>query len=96
MIAPETWEPAYAAARRHDNPPCVASATVTTGFTCAPEIDPKATIREKSAAPVATLLASSAMAPFPPARRTPMMPEPTIAPSSIAVATNSATAANPL
>jgi len=42
-------------------------------------------------APVASVLASSAMATFPPARRSPMMPEPTTVASSSAVPRASAT-----
>src|SRR3981081_4340156 len=74
-----------AAASRHAIPPCIASARVTAGLKCAPEIGPNARIRATSAVPVATAFASSATATLPPANRSPMMPEPTTAISRKAV-----------
>src|SRR5580698_7985707 len=47
-------------------------------------------------APVASVLASSAMATFPPARRSPMIPDPTTAARRNAVPRNSATARRPI
>src|SRR5271166_3320381 len=66
-------------------PPCMASASVTTGLKCAPEIGPSARIRATKAAPVAMELARSASATLPPAKRSAMMPEPTMAISRNAV-----------
>src|SRR5687768_2000434 len=94
--APASCAARYPGTRTHESPPCDAAASVTTGFICAPEIGPKARIRHSRAAPVARLFASSAMATFPPDSRSPMMPEPTTAQTSSAVATNSAAAARPL
>src|SRR5207302_3371497 len=73
------------------SPPQNASASVTAGLKWAPEMGPKVRIKATSAAPVASVFASSATATLPPARRSPMMPEPTTAASSIAVPTASAT-----
>jgi len=50
----------------------------------------------RSAAPVASVFASNATATSPPASRSPMMPLPTTAASSIAVPTPSATRARPI
>src|SRR5882672_6725993 len=72
--------------------PRTASASVTTGLKCAPERGVNATISAIRAKPVASELASSAIAVLPPARRSPMMPEPTTAASSSAVPTASAAA----
>jgi hypothetical protein len=51
-------------------------ASVTAGFKCAPEIGPKVRTNATSVPPVATVLARSAIATFPPASRSPMMPDP--------------------
>jgi len=56
-----------------------ASARVTAGLKCAPETGPNVRIRATSAVPVATAFARSAIAMFPPQRRSPMIPEPTTA-----------------
>src|SRR5438105_1244661 len=76
-------------------PPAAASAKVTAGFMCAPLIGPKVRISATSAPPVASALASSATARFPPARRSAMIPLPTTAASSSAVARLSATNRRP-
>ena len=68
-----------------------ASARVTAGLKWAPEIGPNVRISATSAAPVAMVFARSAIATFPPARRSPMMPEPTTVASSRAVPSPSAT-----
>src|SRR5690242_4117714 len=60
-------------------------ATVTAGFRCAPEMGPKTAIRTISIAPVASELHRSARASFPPASRSAIMPEPTMAASKNAV-----------
>ena len=52
---------------------------MTAGLKCAPEIGPNVKIKVVSAAPVASVLASRAIATLPPASRSPMMPEPTTA-----------------
>ena len=62
---------------------------VTTGLKCAPLIGPNVRISATSPAPVAMVLASSAIATFPPASRSPMMPEPTTVASRNAVPTAS-------
>src|SRR5260370_32490214 len=77
---------------RHWKAPCHASAIVTTGLRCAPEIGPKVRISATSAAPVATVLASNAIETLPPASRSPIIPEPTTAASRKAVPTSSETA----
>ena len=89
--APATWASEVGAAR----PARRAAARrrrrrVTTGLKWAPEIGPKVRMSAISAAPVASVLARSATAMFPPARRSPMMPEPTTAATSSAVPSASA------
>src|ERR1700686_1804108 len=65
-------------------PPTTASASVTAGLKCAPEMGPKVRMSATSAPPVAIVLASNATATFPPARRSPMMPDPmTVASKSV-------------
>src|SRR5262249_47626918 len=51
--------------------------SVTTGLKCAPETGASAVMSTNRMAPVASALASSASASFPPAKRSAMMPEPT-------------------
>src|SRR4051812_32160438 len=62
----------------------------TAGLKWAPEIGPNVRINAASAAAVAMVFASSAIAPFPPDSRSAMMPDPTTAARSIAVPINSA------
>src|SRR4051812_25731614 len=70
----------------------MARAKVTIGLKCAPERSANVTISAISAKPVASELARRAIAALPPARRSPMMPEPTTAARSSAVPTASAAA----
>src|SRR6187402_3460152 len=62
---------------------------VTTGLKCAPLIGPNVEISATSPAPVAMVLANSAIATFPAASRSSMMPEPTTVASRNAVPTAS-------
>src|SRR3954471_15884749 len=70
----------------------MARAKVTIGLKCAPERSANVTTSAISAKPVASELARRAIAALPPARRSPMMPEPTTAARSSAVPTASAAA----
>ena len=70
-------------------------AIVTAGLKWAPEIGPSARMIAMSPAPVASVFARSAMATFPPARRSPMMPDPTTVASKSAVPRPSATSLRP-
>ena len=56
---------------------CHASERVTMGLKCAPEIAPNIRINAINPAPVAIALASNAIATFPPARRSAIIPDPT-------------------
>src|SRR5581483_10283257 len=89
--APTHCATVYAQASRQLRPPCEASANDTAGLKCAPEIGPKVRINATSVAPVAIVLASSAMATLPPARRSPMIPEPTTVANRSPVPSPSAT-----
>jgi hypothetical protein len=80
------WAPS-----RHSIPPTQASANVTAGSRCAPEISPKGEINATSTAPVASVLASRAMATLPPASFSPINPEPTPVASRNSEPANSAT-----
>src|SRR5580658_7116493 len=82
----------YSGTSRQGKPPCDASASVTAGLKCAPDIGPKVRINATSMAPVAVVSARSAIATFPSASRSPMMPEPTTAARRKAVPSASATA----
>ena len=57
--------------------PWSAKERVTAGLKWAPEIGPKIRISTTRIAPVARVLPRSARATMPPARRSPMIPEPT-------------------
>src|SRR5260370_41976957 len=72
--------------------PWEASARVTAGLKGAPEIGPSARIKQINAAPVASVLASSAKATIPPASLSPLIPEPTTVARRKAVPRASATA----
>src|SRR5882762_10496109 len=68
----------------------MAAASVTAGFKCAPEIGANVRISASNAAPVAIVFASRAIATFPPAKRCPIMPDPTTAATRNALPKNSA------
>src|ERR1700684_3419014 len=82
----------YTGTSRQAMPRCEASANVTAGLKCAPEMGPNASISATRAAPVAIVFARRATATFPPANRSPMMPDPTTAANRKAVPRSSATA----
>src|SRR6202453_1035485 len=82
----------YTGTSRQAMPRCEASANVTAGLKCAPEMGPNASISATRAAPVAIVFARRARATFPAASRSPMMPDPTTAASKKAVPSISATA----
>src|SRR5260370_2745103 len=82
------WAPASATRRW----PSSAAAKLTAGLKCAPEIGANARIKATSAAPVAMVLARSAVATFPPASRSAMIQEPTTAATRKPVPANSAVA----
>ena len=65
-------------------------ATETTGLKCAPDIGPKIVIIQYSMQPVAIAFASRAIAIFPLAKLSPIIPLPTTLIKSIAVPLNSA------
>src|SRR5258708_36966627 len=73
-------------------PPREAAVRVTAGLRAPQEIGPIARIKQINAAPVASVLASSAKATFPPASLSPVIPEPTTAARRKAVPRASATA----
>src|SRR4051812_43085264 len=78
--------------RDHGRAPSVAAARVTAGFMCAPEIGPKVRISATNTAPVASVLASRAIAMLPPASCSPIIPEPMTVARRNAVARASLTA----
>src|ERR1700677_4244984 len=82
----------YTGTSRQAMPRCEASANVTAGLKCAPEMGPNASISATRAAPVAIVFARRATATFPPASRSPMIPDPTTAANRKAVPRASATA----
>src|ERR1700677_1522121 len=82
----------YTGTSRQAMPRCEASANVTAGLKCAPEMGPNASISATRAAPVAIVFARRATATFPPASLSPMMPDPMTAANRKAVPRASATA----
>src|SRR5688572_7871272 len=88
--APAICAATYGGTSRHASPPCEAAASVTAGLKWAPDTGPNVAMRATRAAPVATVLASSAIATLPPARRTPMIPDPMTAARRKAVPSASA------
>ena len=68
-----------------------ASATLTAGLKCAPDMGPKVRMSTVKIAPVGIVLQRSASAPLPPASFAAMMPEPTTPASKNAVPKHSAT-----
>lgn len=75
--APTNCTITYPGTSLQEMPPCQASARVTAGLKCAPEMGPKVKMRVASMAPVASVFARRARATLPPLKRSPMIPEPT-------------------
>ena len=88
---PVTWAAMYAGTSRPGSAPLRRAASVTIGLKWAPEIGLNVRIRATSAAPVAAVFARRASPTLPPAKRSPMMPEPTTAATRSPVPRPSAT-----
>src|SRR5689334_17170161 len=87
-IPPQHCATTYVGTSRQGMPRSIASAKVTAGLKWAPDTGPNVKIRATSAAPVAIVFASRAMATFPAASLSAMIPDPITVETSKQVPTN--------